>query len=173
MIRVVVADLATVRAEALLRPVSAELEAVTAAGRRLETAAGEAVAERVRAVGEFPVGGAFLTPAGELPASFLIHVVVQSAEEPASAAGVRRALTNGLRQAQQWGVSSLGLPLLGTTAGALDAEAAGRVLAEALRDTVGGDALEVTVAVDGDYERSVVVAALTAVGLDAGGQDDA
>lgn len=167
MIAVRVGDLATVVAAALVRPITAEGEAATAAARRVELAAGAAVQEQGRRLGELPVGSAAITGAGALPATFLIHVVVRSYEEPVTAEGVRRALTNGLRRLEEWGIESVALPLLGTGAGNLDAEAAADVLVPTLALHLRERArpLHITLVVESDYERGAVERALARAGI--------
>jgi O-acetyl-ADP-ribose deacetylase (regulator of RNase III) len=98
-----------------------------------------------------------LTPGGGLRAPYLLHLVVQSSEEPVSAANVRRALALGLERVVDWGLSSLALPPLGTGAGALEPEDAARLLAEALREheRMGRAPLDVLVVVETEYERDV------------------
>lgn len=138
MIDVVRGELATAPTEGILRPVNARGDAVSAAGRRLELQAGSGPADRLRELGDLPVGGAVITPGGELQAAFVIHVVVQAADEPVSAAGVRRALENGLRRAAEWEIESLAVPPVGTGPGNLDAERAADILLEAIAAHVTG-----------------------------------
>lgn len=155
MIRIERGALTDAEVEAVLRPVNSDLMAMTAAGRAVDLRAGSDVEERLRRFGGLPVGGALVTPAGELPASFLIHVVVQSAEEPVTEAGVRRALLNGLRRATEWGVRDLALPPVGTGAGNLDAEAAARVMIPLIRDHLVRNErpVEVIIRVESEYEE--------------------
>ncbi len=138
MIRVVrasdpVAAGADVGADALLLSVGTDLEALTSAERGLARQAGAAILGRLQSLGDLPMGGAVVTPGGELPFPFLIHVVIRSPEEAVSEAGIRRAFLNGLRQAGEWGVETLAAPPLGIGAGNLDAEDAARVMVEALQ----------------------------------------
>lgn len=162
MIHVRVGDLAREEVEAVLRPVSSELAGVTAASREIERAAGDEVRDRLQRFGSLPVGGALLTPGGDLAAAFLIHVVVQSADEPVSRAGIRRALVNGLRRATEWEIGSLALPPLGTGAGNLDAEASARVMLPVLEEHMEERDFprEVTIAVTSEYERDAFQRAL-------------
>lgn len=157
MIEVRRTDLSSVTVEAILRPVNAGGDPVSTAGRNLETAAGEEVVERLRAGGEIPVGGAVLTPGGNLSASFVIHVVVQSADEAASAPGVRRALVNGLRRASDWGIRSLALPPLGAGPLGLDAEEAAGIVLDVLGEHLrtGVEPQTLVVAVETDFEEKV------------------
>jgi O-acetyl-ADP-ribose deacetylase (regulator of RNase III) len=150
-------ELADADAAALLRPVAADWSAVNPAMRRLELVAGEALAEQCERLGELPVGSAVITAAGDLPARFMVHAVVRSAEEPVTRAGVQRALRNGLRRLQEWGIGSVALVPLGTGAGNLDAEEAAQLMIPVLREHMagGGCPTRVVIAVESDYERTV------------------
>jgi O-acetyl-ADP-ribose deacetylase (regulator of RNase III) len=167
---VISVEVGTVRdleAEAVMRAVSSELDPVTSVARDLGQAAGPEILEQLEAMGSFPLGGAVITPGGEGPASFLIHVVVLSHEEPISGSGVRKALLNGLRRAIHFGVSDLALPMLGTGAGNLDPETSADALTGALleqRDAEGLPAC-VRVMVASEYELSVCVDRLRTAGL--------
>jgi len=154
VIRVTRDELAGLDVDAVLRPVSAEWEPVTPAMRRLDLAAGpEPQAYCVR-LGELPVGSALITPAGELRARFMVHVVVRSLDEPVTEAGVRRGLRNGLRRLQEWAIARVAMPPIGTGAGNLDPEDAARLMVEEFYDhAVTADyPVEVLIAVENDYE---------------------
>ena len=156
MIQVVRGRLSTAGAEAILRPVSTELEPVTHESRILELLAGEEAVERFRASGALPVGGAAITPGGEgLPGAFLIHVAVHSHDEPGTETGIRKGLMNALRRTEEFGIESLALPPLGTGAGHLDAQASAAVMIEVLRNHMAGSEYpkEVSVVVAVDYEE--------------------
>lgn len=157
MIAVRVGDLATAPAAAILRPVSAEWNAVNPTMRRLELVAGEAMAARCRALGDLPVGSAVITEAGDLAAEYLVHVVVRSVEEPVTVAGIRRGLTNGLRRLAEWGIESVALPPLGTGAGNLDSEESAQVMVPVLlaHDRAGGPPDQIEIVVENEYEQDV------------------
>lgn len=157
MIRVLREELAGIEADALLRPVSAEWEAPTAAMRRLELAAGPSLAEYCRRMGEPPVGSALITPPGGLRARYVVHVVVRSVAEPVSEATVRRAFRNGLRRLQEWSIEHAAMPPIGTGAGNLDAEDVARImLDEYYEHAVTADyPTSLTIAVEGEYEYDV------------------
>ena len=131
-VRARVGDLAQSDAAAVVRSVRSDGEAITAVGRRLERLAGAAVARRLQGLGDLPVGGAVITPAGELPAQFIIHVVLQSAEEPVTPQTVQRALVNALRRARDLGLETVAFPPVGSGAGNLDSEVAADLLVEVL-----------------------------------------
>lgn len=164
-IQVTCARLEAVPADAVVRPIRSDGAALTAAARLLEVGAGESVLSRLEAAGDLPVGGALLTPGGELAASFIIHAVLQSPAEPISLAIVRRALLNVLRRAAEWELDSIALPPLGTGAGNLDAEdAAGAMLPALLQHLEGsGHPARVVLVVAAGYEEEVFRRILEAV----------
>jgi O-acetyl-ADP-ribose deacetylase (regulator of RNase III) len=153
MIRIVIGDPEDQTTEAVLRPVTSTFAGTSAPSRRLEDRAGDAVTLRLHQMGDVPAGAALITPAGDLPFSFLIHAVVRSEEEPLSQPIVRKALLNGLRRAHEWDVRSLTLLPLGVGAGNLDAEAAAQLTADVLGEHLPTvDTLEeIVIAVDSDY----------------------
>lgn len=122
MIAVRLDDLAFVRADAIARPVNAELRATTPVMRRLELAAGDGLLLQLRVNEPLEVGAAVVTGAGALDAELLIHAVVSSDTEPVSAGGVRRATTSALQRAADWQIGHLAFAPFGLGAGNLDAE---------------------------------------------------
>lgn len=162
MIHVCRGDLVTADVECLLRSVSATLDPLTAVGREIGEAAGEPLLERLHQMGDLPVGGAAITPAGDLSASFIVHVSLQSYDEPVSAGSVRKALLNGLRHACRLGVETLALPPLGTGAGNFDAEWAASLMFEVLRGHMEHEEYprEVTVMVTTEYDLQAFAAHL-------------
>jgi len=154
VIQVLRGELADLDVDALLRPVSAEWEAVTPAMRRLELAAGPELAAYCRRLGEPLPGAALITPAGALRAGYMVHVIVRSMMEPVSEAIVRRGFRNGLRRLQEWAIERVGLPAIGTGAGNLDAEDVARIMLDEYYDhAVTADyPTAVTITTDSDYE---------------------
>lgn len=133
MIAVRTDDLAFVAADAIARPVDAELRATTPVMRRLEMAGGEALARHLRVNEPLAVGSAVVTPAGALGAELLIHGVISSETEPVSRTTVRQAVSSALQRAADWGIDHLALAPFGLGAGNLDVEESAEVLAEAVR----------------------------------------
>lgn len=162
MIEVRQGDLAELAAGAVMRPVAADFAAVTPAMRRLDRAAGPAVEAQCRQIGELPLGSAVITVGGALPVEYLVHVAVRSQDEAVSASTVRLGVLNGLRRIAEWEIDDVGMPLLGTGAGNLDAEDAARILVSVLMEHLQGSAFpkHVTVMVENEYERLAVERAL-------------
>ncbi len=162
MIRVVVADLAEVICEGILRSISSDLAADTPVSRSVELRAGSGVSDRLQAMGPLPVGAAVITPGGDLSAGFLIHMVLQSKEEPVGAGGLRSALVNGLRRAQEWGLESVAIPPLGMGAGNLEAEDSASVMVPVLQDHLRKFEYprDVIIVAASDYEEDVFLRAV-------------
>ena len=167
MISVRLADLAEVRAAGILRPASAEWQAVTPAMRRLEVAAGPALDEHLTRLGDLPVGSAAITPAGSLSTSFLVHGIVRSYEEPVSASTVRLAIRNALRRADEWGLESVAAAPFGTGAGNLEVDEAAHIMIDVLFEHMQEARFPHTVeiVVDSEYERDAFERALAARAL--------
>jgi O-acetyl-ADP-ribose deacetylase (regulator of RNase III) len=157
MIQVQFTKLRDVETECLLRSVSSELDPITAVSKDLESGAGSDVSDRLEAMGKMPVGAAVITPGGDLRALFLIHVVLQSSEETILQDGVRMALQNGLRRAQEWGVDTMAMPVLGIGAGNLSVEESAEVMIPLIEEHIrcSEHPQLVTVVVSSEYEEEV------------------
>ena len=163
MISVVVGDLVERTEEAVMRPVRSDLAPLTPASRDLGLGAGEKMQSRLAQLGVVPVGGAVLTPAGDLTTSYLIHTVTADPEEPQTSLTVQKAVRNGLRRAADLGISSLALPPLGLSVGSMGAEETARVLVELLVNHLdeGRPPLDIVIVVANEYEEEVFSAAVT------------
>ena len=162
MIRVRVGRLAESDAEAVIRPVRSDLESLTAQGRELEDGAGAGLRARLATLGDAPPGSALITPAGDLPSAFLIHAVLQSPDQPVDLRTVELALSNTVRRAEEWGLSTLALPPLGTGAGQMEVDEVADVMITHLRTWLrSSDASWAEIVVPGAYESDVFQGRLT------------
>jgi O-acetyl-ADP-ribose deacetylase (regulator of RNase III) len=150
-------DLAFVTADAIARPVDAELRATTPLMRRLEIAGGEGLARHLRVNEPLAVGSAVVTPAGGLGAELLIHAVVASESEAASRESVRQALTSALQRAADWQIAHLAIAPFGLGAGNLDVEESADVAADVVRrhQTVARFPSTITIVVETAFEQEV------------------
>jgi O-acetyl-ADP-ribose deacetylase (regulator of RNase III) len=157
VIRVVVDDLASVTADAVVRPTNGNLEPITPALRRLELAAGPRFRDLCHVQRELGVGAAVVTPGGDLRAELVVHAVIQTSFEPVSKAGVRRTVAAALRQSAQWHIGTLALPPLGTGAGQLSMEDAAEALLPALEEHLRNaeHPANVFIVVETDLEREI------------------
>lgn len=131
MILAVVGDLASVAADAVVRPANTRLEPLTPALQRLDAAAGPKFVEQLRVRRELPPGAAVVTGAGDLPAEFVVHIILGAAEDAVTTDIVRRATEAALWQCTQWQIATLAVPV--PTAGNLSAAAAIGALLDPIR----------------------------------------
>jgi O-acetyl-ADP-ribose deacetylase (regulator of RNase III) len=166
VIRVLRGPLGGVAADAVVRSVRSDGEALSSAGRGLEIDGGEIVATRLHRLGDLPVGGAMMSPGGNLSAAFVIHVVIQSPDQPVSRDTVKLGLVNAVRRATDLGLESVAFSPVGAGAGNLDMEDAAAVLIDVLRDHIGqGDGpRDLIIVVANDYEEDIFLRCLEAEG---------
>lgn len=171
MIEVRLGELGEIEAGAVMRPISSDFSPVTPAMGRLDRAAGPAVEAQCARLGELPAGSAVITAGGGLRAPFIVHVVVRTPEENATAGVVRRGLQNGLRRLAEWEIDSVAIAPLGTGAGNLDAEEAAAVMIPVLMDHFGAarHPSRVVLVVEDAYQQTVFGAATARLG--AGGAE--
>lgn len=157
MIRVARHRLQESTCEAVVRPIRSDLDPVSAVSRDVGAAAGTGPEERLRRMGSMPLGGAVVTPAGDLEASFLVHVVVMSAEEATTSAIVQRAVKNALGRAADLGIESLAFPPLGLGVGNVEPEVSAEVLLELFAHHLdeGRPPSELEVVVSTDFEADL------------------
>ena len=107
MIQVLLGALYEQETEGILRPIRADLVPVTSASRDVAEGAGETMNDKLEQTGAIPLGGAVITPAGDLSADFVIHAVVSAPDEAETPASVQKALRNSLRRAADLGTGLL------------------------------------------------------------------
>lgn len=134
LLQVLAGDPLRTPGDALVRPVTMELEGITPWAREAEVLGGAQLRDRISTLDALPAGAVLVTPAGDLPFQLLLHVVLLAPGEDLGAALLLRGLRHALRQAREWEVEALVLPLLGAGPGQLDVETASEVLADALAE---------------------------------------
>jgi O-acetyl-ADP-ribose deacetylase (regulator of RNase III) len=102
MIEVLLGVLHEQESEGIVRQIRSDLVPVTSAGRDVAEHAGEAMNDKLEQIGSIPLGGAVITPAGDLRADFVIHAVVSAPDEVETPASVHKALKNSLREHPTW-----------------------------------------------------------------------
>ena len=155
MIEVVVDDLAFTAADAIVRAADARLDAVTPAVVRLDQFAGDAFTGLRRVQSPLAVGSAVVTGGGDLAAPFVLHAVIQSSDEPATASTVRRALLSAWQQAAEWGLDLLATAPVGTGAGQLSLEDAAVLLADTF-PPAGARPSRLRIVVEREEDRQLV-----------------
>ena len=160
MIHVLVDDLASIQADAVLRPADEALGPASPTITRLDERAGPRFAEQRRVSSALKAGSAVVTGSGNLAAPFVLHVVVRDSEIQTGLDVVRRALVSAWQRATDWELGTIAAPLVGADSGQLTIEEAATLLAETFPATGQGFPSELTIVVDGDADRVLVEAIL-------------
>jgi O-acetyl-ADP-ribose deacetylase (regulator of RNase III) len=168
VIRVILDDLAFVRADAIVRPATTRLEPTSASLRNLEQVGGPAFWTALQVSEELGVGSAVVTGSGELASGLVIHAIIAGPTEPVTADTVRRALHSVLQRAEDWHLHHLALPPIGTGPGNLGVEDVARIFAKILRvtHTTAAHPQDVTIVVDSEQDRTIFETHLKTVQLD-------
>jgi len=158
VIRVVHGDLAREAVDAVLRPADASLAPVGSAAERLDDLGGERFAAQRRSATPLEAGAAVVTGAGDLPAGYVLHVVIADERGPAGRDQVRRALVSAWQRAGDWGLARVASPLVGTAGGRLGVEDAAGLLLETFPRGADGGGMELVIVTDSAGERDAVEA---------------
>jgi O-acetyl-ADP-ribose deacetylase (regulator of RNase III) len=158
VIQVVVDDLALMQADAVLRPADENLSPLTEAISRLDQQAGARFAEQRRLSTPLKAGAAVVTGSGDLPAPFVLHVVIRDPDARVSREVVRRALVSAWERATDWELGIIATPLVGAGVDQLSTEEAATLLAETFPDGAGGCPFELRVVVERETDRDLVEA---------------
>jgi len=145
VIQVIVDDLALIQADAVIRPTDETLNPISEATSRLDHRAGPRFAEQRRLSSPLKAGAAVVTGSGDLPAPFVLHVVI-------------RALQSAWERAADWELGVIATPLVGAGAGQLSLEEAATLMAETFPPGDQGCPFELHIVVDRDSDRELVEA---------------
>jgi O-acetyl-ADP-ribose deacetylase (regulator of RNase III) len=158
VIRVIVDDLATTTADAVLRPADESLGPLTPAMSRLDEHAGPRFAEQRRLTTPLKAGAAVVTGGGDLRAPYVLHVVIRDPDTRVGKDVVRRALVSAWQRATDWELSTVAAPLVGAGPGQLSPEEAATLLAETFPAEPTGAPAELHIVVERDADRELVEA---------------
>jgi O-acetyl-ADP-ribose deacetylase (regulator of RNase III) len=158
VIRVSVEDLARIQADAILRPADETLAPLTDTISRLDEQAGPRFAEQRRLSSPLKAGAAVVTGSGDLPAPFVLHVVIRDADSGVGREVVRRGLQSAWQRAADWELGVIAAPLVGAGAGQLSVEEAATLLVETFPPATEGCPFELRIAVEHDTDRDLVEA---------------
>ena len=156
MILVIVDDLATTTADAVLRPTDETLGPLSPAVSKLDQDAGPRFAEQRRLTTPLKAGAAVVTGGGDLKAPYVLHVVIQDPESRTSRDVVRRALVSAWQRATDWELGTIAAPLVGT--GDLTLEEAAKLLVETFPAAQTGCPARLHIVVEAAADRELVEA---------------
>jgi len=164
VIRVVVDDLASASADAIVRPATIRLAPTTPAAQRVDRAGGAALQTALALREDLAVGAAVVTAGGSLSVEFVIHAVVTTDAGPVTAPGLRRAWRSVLERAREWQFAHIATPPLHPGSPELRLAEVADAMAEVLREVgdMDGFPSSVSFVVDSEEDRAVFTAALRA-----------
>lgn len=160
MIRVIIDDLAFVEADAVLRPADASLQPLTPAMRRLDEQGGPRFAALRRVGMPLDAGAAVVTGGGDLAAPFVLHLVLQDSNTPASHDTVRRALVSAWQRAAEWQLGRVATPPIGVGPGQLALEESVALMFDTFPRETGVQPMSLTIVVERDHELETAEAML-------------
>jgi O-acetyl-ADP-ribose deacetylase (regulator of RNase III) len=158
VIQVCVEDLALTRADAVLRPADESLGPLTEVISRLDQQAGPRFAEQRRLSSPLKAGAAVVTGSGDLPAPFVLHVVIRDPDSGVGREVVRRGLQSAWQRAADWELGVIAAPLVGAGAGQLSVEEAATLLVETFPPGTEGCPFELRIVLERDADRELVEA---------------
>jgi O-acetyl-ADP-ribose deacetylase len=158
VILVIVDDLASTVADAVLRAADEDLQPVSPDMSRLDQHAGPRFAEQRRLTTPLKAGAAVVTGGGDLKAPFVLHAIIRDPDSRVGREVVRRALVSAWQRAADWELGTIAAPLVGTGAGELTLEESATLLAETFPARESGCPSELHIVVDRETERELVEA---------------
>ncbi len=99
-----------------------------------------------------------MTGSGDLPAPFVLHVVIRDPDAGVGREVVRRGLQSAWQRAADWELGVIAAPLVGAGAGQLSVEEAATLLVETFPPKTEGCPFELRIAVERDTDRELVEA---------------
>lgn len=141
-LRLIRGDITTIRADAIVNAANSTLLGGGGVDGAIHRAGGPAILEACRRIGYCAVGEAVITPAGLLPARFVIHTVgpVWAGGQQGEAALLSRCYQNALALALANGVETIAFPNISTGVYGYPKAEACRVALRAVRDFLGKQA---------------------------------
>jgi O-acetyl-ADP-ribose deacetylase (regulator of RNase III) len=158
VIHVIVDDLASIPADAIVRPADENLGPTSPVIASLDERAGPRFADQRRVSSSLKAGSAVVTGSGDLAAPFVLHVIIQDPDIPTDRDVVRRALVSAWQRATTWELCRIAAPLVGADSGQLSLEEAAILLAETFPADPKECPKELHIVVARDEERVLVEA---------------
>ncbi|HET9456636.1 MAG TPA: macro domain-containing protein [Candidatus Limnocylindrales bacterium] len=127
-------DICDLEVDAIVNAANPSLWMATGVGGAIKRAGGDAIEFAAVRQAPVPLGGAIVTPAGQLAARFVIHAVSVDRDRRTSAATIDAAVRSAMARARETGVTSIAFPALGTGVGGFPLDEAATVTVRAVRE---------------------------------------
>jgi O-acetyl-ADP-ribose deacetylase (regulator of RNase III) len=127
-------DICDLEVDAIVNPANLSLWMATGVGGAIKRAGGDAIEFAAVRQAPVPLGGAIVTPAGNLAARAVIHAVSLDRDRRTSGPVIEAAVRSALARAREIGAASVAFPALGTGVGGFPLEDAARITVATVRD---------------------------------------
>ena len=154
-------DITTLEVDAIANAANNRLWMGGGVAGAIKRAGGEEIEREAIQQGPIEVGDAVATPAGRLPARWVIHGAVMGQDLQTNGDLVRRTTESCLRVADELGAESMALPAFGTGVGGFPVAEAARIMVHAVRDHRPSSLRRVVFAVFGDDAKAAFDSALS------------
>ncbi|HEY2887864.1 MAG TPA: macro domain-containing protein [Candidatus Limnocylindrales bacterium] len=134
-------DICDLEVDAIVNAANLSLWMSTGVGGALKRAGGDAIEFAAVRQAPVPLGGAIVTPAGNLAAKYVIHAVSLDRERRTSGPVIEAAVRSAMARAREIGATSIAFPALGTGVGGFPLEEAARITVDTVRDELAGSPL--------------------------------
>jgi O-acetyl-ADP-ribose deacetylase (regulator of RNase III) len=160
------ADITKLDVDAIANAANTDLKHGGGVAGAIVRAGGRAIQDESDELAPIELGEAVSTPAGELPANWVIHAATMRLGGPTSAEIIRKATASTLATAEELGAKSLGLVAFGTGVGGFPVEEAARIETEEVRRHLadGSEMERVVFCVFGEEARRAFERALASGG---------
>jgi O-acetyl-ADP-ribose deacetylase len=129
-------DIVDLEVDAIVNPASTTLWMSTGVGGALKRRGGEAIEYAAVRQGPIQLGGAIVTPPGELAARFVIHAVSIDVDRRTSGPAIASAVRSAMDRARENSVTSIAFPALGTGVGGFPLDEAAFITVSGVRDAL-------------------------------------
>ena len=126
-------DICDLEVDAIVNAANLSLWMATGVGGAIKHAGGDAIEFAAVRQAPVPLGGAVVTPAGNLAAKAVIHAVSLDRDRRTSAPIIAEAVRSAMARAREIGAKSVAFPALGTGVGGFPLDEAARITVETVR----------------------------------------
>ena len=127
-------DICELEVDAIVNAANLSLWMSTGVGGALKRAGGDSIEFAAVRQAPVPLGGAIVTPAGNLAAKAVIHAVSLDRDRRTSGPVIESAVRSAMARAREIGATSIAFPALGTGVGGFPLEDAARTMVSTVRD---------------------------------------
>lgn len=129
-------DICDLEVDAIVNPTSTTLWMSTGVGGALKRRGGDSIEFAAVRQAPVPIGGAIVTPAGELAARFVIHAVSIDVARRTSGPTIAAAVRSAMDRAREIEATSIAFPALGTGVGGFPLDEAALITVSGVREAL-------------------------------------